>query len=162
VLCPNVVAKIITSPPAINYISRISTFCRMSSDFPNSSSGTDIKYEIRPTSSPPTSPNETQLAHSALAYVTNNGHDLENLEPALAALSASAQQSPHPHVSDQHGNGLSIAPAETTRAMEIATSTLTSHGLNIQSTNDTPKAKRLNRACDACSKRKVKVGRLIV
>jgi hypothetical protein len=132
----------------------------MSSDFPNSTSGSDVKYEMHPSSSSPTSPNETQLAHSALAYVTNNSHDLENLEPALAALSASAQQSPHPHVSDQvHGNGLSIAPAETSRAMEIAASTLTSHTLNLQPTMDSPKAKRLNRACDACSKRKVKVSR---
>jgi hypothetical protein len=138
----------------------------MSSEYRPTSSGADTKYDIQSVTATSSSPNETQLAHSAhsaLAYVTNNGHELE-LEPTLESFTAPrVQQSGHPAdaVSQIHGNGVSLAPSDGPSAMDIATSSLAAQGLGTQSSMETPKAKRLNRACDACSKRKVKVCQLL-
>ena len=133
----------------------------MASEYRPSSSGTETKYDIQPSVDTSSPPNESQLAHSAhsaLAYVTNNSHELE-LEPTLAALSAPVQQSSHPvdSVGQVHGNGVPLAQAEGPSAVDIAASSLAAQGLTTESPTETPKAKRLNRACDACSKRKVKV-----
>jgi hypothetical protein len=123
--------------------------------------------ELRPAT--PTS--RGQLAHSAtsaLAYVTNDDHvSLENLEPALAALSA------HGHVqsqSDLDGTsriedavvGLGSISATVGTVAEIAAQSLAAQPLVSGLVDDAhasqaARAKRLNRACDACSKRKVKV-----
>jgi hypothetical protein len=140
----------------VNFFNTIAAFHHliiiMSSDHRPSSSGGDVKYDI-----PVTSSDElAHSAHSALAYVAaSNGHGLENLEPSLAALSAPAHQSP---TSVSHDNGLMLAPPEASTSADIAVSSLAAQGLTATHTpTETPKAKRLNRACDACSKRKVKV-----
>jgi hypothetical protein len=97
-------------------------------------------------------------AHSALAYVVSHSQAMDNLEPSLAALSDPLQHPSHPTVtsSQVEQNNLALASADLTRAVDLATSSLAAHGLT-QSPLDSTKAKRLNRACDACSRRKVKV-----
>ena len=120
----------------------------MSQDFKSLEPGGEV--EMIPTS---TSQDESShLAHSALAYVDNHSQPLDNLEPSLAALSDTLRHSPHPTVTSSQIEQNSIALA----AVDIATSSLAAHDLT-QSPAETPKAKRLNRACDACSRRKVKV-----
>jgi hypothetical protein len=87
-----------------------------------------------------------QSAHSALAFVSN--HSLDNLEPTLAALSASS----HHQVSHHHNPAIG-----SVSNLDLATSSLSAQGLG-----ESPKVKRLNKACDACSRRKVKVSFLII
>jgi hypothetical protein len=129
----------------------------MASDYAQSSN----QYpELRPAT-----PSRSQLAHSAssaLAYVTSDDHvGLENLEPALAALSAHAQMQPHSDLDGTVGLG-SISAAVGTVA-EIAAQSLAAQplvsalGEDVTHISPSAKSKRLNRACDACSKRKVKV-----
>lgn len=122
----------------------------MSQDFkPPATSGSDMLMETIPA---PTSPDDSShLAHSALAYVVSHSQAMDNLEPSLAALSDPLHHPSHPTVtsSQVEQNSLSLASA-----VDIATSSLAAHGL--ANSSETPKAKRLNRACDACSRRKVK------
>jgi hypothetical protein len=101
-------------------------------------------------------------ASSALAYVTDDDAvGLENLEPTLAALSAHA----HGGLDEQAHIGANISLSSISAAVgsvaEIAAQSLAAQPLvsTIPDTSQSAKAKRLNRACDACSKRKVKVRR---
>jgi hypothetical protein len=105
-------------------------------------------------------------ASSALAYVT--GEDavgIENLEPTLAALSAHAHSQIELEGQGQIGTGIELSSisAAVGSVAEIAAQSLAAQPLLSALTEEsvhTPhsvRAKRLNRACDACSKRKVKV-----
>jgi hypothetical protein len=117
----------------------------MSSGSRPSSSEVDAKYIGSPVSSGAANDSHlAQSAHSALAFVSN--HSLDNLEPTLAALSASS------HHQASHGHIPAVAPVS---ALDLATSSLAAQGL--VSSAESPKVKRLNKACDACSRRKVKV-----
>ena len=102
-----------------------------------------------------------QPLHTNLTNVANNVNDLlENLEPALARMShnhpliAPAPLAPiDPNQNGHHG------PTSITSAATLAASGLAAGGIDMQATPESAKSKRLNRACDACSRRKVKVSR---
>ena len=132
----------------------------MSSDYPLPPPSQDGLYgDMKLSNASPTS----QLANSALAYVASSAASLENIEPSLAAMSGHApiQSAPPNDGSMNHfqGNGgvstddLTMGPPS---AVKLDHDFMT-HGSIAQSSPEVARAKRLNRACDACSKRKVKV-----
>jgi hypothetical protein len=132
----------------------------MSSDYPLPTSSQDGLYGDMKLSNPsPTS----QLANSALAYVASSAAGLENIEPSLAAMSGHAPIQPAPQndgsIGHFQGNGgssaddLTIGPTSTVKLDHD----FMTHDSITQSSPEILRAKRLNRACDACSKRKVKV-----
>jgi hypothetical protein len=133
----------------------------MSSDYPLPSSSQDGLYGDMKLSNPsPTS----QLANSALAYVASSAAGLENIEPSLAAMSTHApiQPAPQNDGSINHFQGNSGTSADDMTIGPTSTVKLDhdfmTHESMSQSSPEISRAKRLNRACDACSKRKVKVG----
>lgn len=117
----------------------------------------NVKYPDFPSGSPTAhhasaAHSGAAIAHSALAYVAANVQaDLANIEPSLAALSTHTHThtpiQPAPPNPDSQNHNVALNMAGPTALVSQS-----------HSPPDTAaKAKRLNRACDACSKRKVKV-----
>jgi hypothetical protein len=140
----------------------------MSSE-PPEQSDKDFKYPISVTSPELPSTTLSQAIHENLTSVAALGNDfLQNLEPELARISqsihghATIAPAPSHHIHQDlpaSSNGLTnnVGPTSMETAAIIAASSLAASGLDAPHP-ETIKSKRLNRACDACSRRKVKVG----
>jgi hypothetical protein len=139
----------------------------MSTEHADQSLHQDNKYPVSNASPDLPMAALSQAIHENLTSVATNVNDfLENLEPALARMShnmhghAAIAPAPINQVDhDLHGsNGLTtnMGPTSMETAASIAASGLAASGLDGPSPEIT-KSKRLNRACDACSRRKVKV-----
>jgi hypothetical protein len=135
----------------------------MSSEYPPLPNTQESLYADMKLSNP--SPN-SQLANSALAYVASSVNaGLENIEPSLAAMSSHAAIQPAPPADDGVGQFHSNGGAAADVAAMGPTSGTTTNKVDDDFITQDPsapaaevlRAKRLNRACDACSKRKVKV-----
>jgi hypothetical protein len=135
----------------------------MSSEYPPHPNNQESLYgDMKLSNSSPTS----QLANSALAYVASSVNaGLENIEPSLAAMSSHAAIQPAPPAGDRmgqfHSNGGAAADVAALGPTSGTAMDKVDHDFITQDPGapmaDVLRAKRLNRACDACSKRKVKV-----
>jgi hypothetical protein len=134
----------------------------MSSEYPPPPNSQESLYgNMKLSNSSPTS----QLANSALAYVASSANaGLENIEPSLAAMSSHTAIQPAPPADDGvgqfHSNGGATAEDVAMGPTSGSAEKVDHDFINQDPSAPTPdilRAKRLNRACDACSKRKVKV-----
>jgi hypothetical protein len=124
----------------------------------------DLKPAGDPISGPShRSPTSNQLAahaHSALAYVDQNSDSSLQIEPSLAVLPQSIQpvlpaKGVPQHLDATTSTSNSAVPASVGSTADINAELAISGAID-----DSPRTKRINRACDPCSKRKVKVSQV--